>query len=107
MNFDEINREIRSLRNYIEVLKNQYKDAIHYLTNIYNIVNRHDVALSNDIKNLIDRYYDMLRIIDNEYAFTIDDIVRYVKLSNRNINNLMINIAKVAKDLDDSITNVE
>lgn len=103
MNFDGISRETYSLKNNIDNLKNQYKDIIHYLTNICDIVIRHDVTLGNEIKRLIDRYYDLMHLLDNEYQFTIEDIDSYLKATTRNLNDLMISITQATKDLNESL----
>lgn len=105
MKLDGIKGEARSLRAYSSSLKEQFKDAIHYLTNIYNIVSRHDSTLARDVSKLIDRYYEMIRVLDNEYLFAIDDIERYVNITNKNIDDLTISFTKIANALDECISN--
>lgn len=107
MDLERIEKQAMNIKSYSEQLINQYKSIVSSLNRVYTIVVRQDPEMSRILNSLIERYNDMIAIVSNTYISSADRILEYVDNSNRNLNELAINIANSVKIFNDMIASIE
>ncbi len=106
MNLNEFEDESIKIRHISEMTFDQYKVIIPSLLRIGDIISKENFSLAKKIYNIAERYDEIVMNFSQKYVDSSEAILDYINSTNRNIEELTINVSNLIKEINTTSDNL-